>query len=88
MKPKVVHMAEDIRVERSWHGGHTLIVFKTLGPTQISIDVVGSRLAKVAPRDLVTGREIQHSLGLLEEDILALEDFLRRRRLLYGNGSR
>jgi hypothetical protein len=70
----------ELRAERVWHAGHTLIIFRTVGPNQVAIDVCGSEITDEAPRDHVTRRKIQHSLCLGEDDIIALEDFLRKRR--------
>ena len=69
-----------VRKELSWHGGHTLVVFQTLGETQIAIDVLSSEKTNDPPRDSVTGRRVTHSLGLTEEGIAVLESFLRERR--------
>ena len=71
-----------VRKELSWHGGHTLVVFQTLGETQITIDVLSSEKTNDPPpwRDSVTGRRVTHSLGLTEEGIAVLESFLRERR--------
>jgi hypothetical protein len=69
-----------MRAERSWHGGHTLVVFETVGPNQIMINVLGSEQSTEPPRDAKTGRKITSSLCLGEEDIQALEDFLALRR--------
>jgi len=69
-----------VRQELSWHGGHTLVVFETLGETQITIDVLSGEKTNDPPRDSVTGRRVVHSLGLTEEGIAVLESFLRERR--------
>jgi len=69
-----------VRKELSWHGGHTLVVFQTLGTTQITIDVLSSEQTSSPPRDSVTGRRVVHSLGLTEDGIAVLESFLRERR--------
>jgi hypothetical protein len=71
---------KDIRVERSWHAGHTLLVFQTIGPSQIAISVLGSEQTLTPPYDSATGREVKYSIGLTKEDIAALEDFLKQRR--------
>jgi hypothetical protein len=71
-----------VRVERSWHGGHTLVVFQTLGPNQITINVLGSQRTTEPPYDAETGRRVEYSLGLVGEDIAALEDFLAQRRAM------
>lgn len=86
-RPGPADHIEDIRVERSWHGGHTLVVFQTLGPRQIAISVIGSKKTETPPRDPKTGRNVEYSIGLVEEDIVALEDFLRERRLHVGRSA-
>jgi hypothetical protein len=73
-------LMKNIRVERSWHAGHTLLVFQTLGPSQIAISVLGSIRTSAPPCDSATGREVKYSIGLTEADIAALEDFLKQRR--------
>lgn len=40
-----------VRKELSWHSGHTLVVFQTLGETQIAIDVLSSEKTNDPPRD-------------------------------------
>ncbi len=77
-------MKVDVRVERIWHQGHTVIVFETIGPSQIGIMVLGSEQTTTPPFDPKTGRKVQSSLGLLEEDIVALESFLKQRREALG----
>jgi len=77
-------MKVDVRVERIWHQGHTVIVFETIGPSQIGIMVLGSEQTTTPPFDPKTGRKVQYSLGLLEDDIDALEIFLKERRVALG----
>ena len=69
-----------VRKELSWHDGHALVVFETLGTTQITIDVLSSEQTSNPPRDSVTGRRVVYSLGLTEDGIAVLESFLRERR--------
>ena len=73
---------KEIRVEREWHGGATLVVFETCGDNQITIDVLGGFRTDNPPRDGTTGRNVVHSLCLKDDngDIAALESFLATRR--------